>query len=271
MSDTDSNRSYDVIIVGAGTAGVPLAARLSENDARQVLLLEAGPDYVTIDQFPGEIARARSLAAAFPGHPLSWNFIGRLTDERDSYPLARGKIIGGSSSVNGTYFIRGRPAGLRQVGRPEQLRVVVRAGAAVFPQGGERPRLRQRVPRPGRADPGRSTPARPASPRVRGLHPGMPRRRLPGGRGQERPGARGRRPGAPQLRERDPPEHRRLLPRRHPRPEEPDRARRDPRPPRALRGQPRRRRRGRAERADWSPTAAPRSSSARAVSSRRTC
>ena len=109
MSDTDSNCSYDVIIVGAGTAGVPLAARLSENDARQVLLLEAGPDYVTIDQFPGEIARARSLAAAFPGHPLSWNFIGRLTDERDSYPLARGKIIGGSSSVNGTYFIRGRP------------------------------------------------------------------------------------------------------------------------------------------------------------------
>jgi choline dehydrogenase-like flavoprotein len=109
MSDTASDRSYDVIIVGAGTAGCALAARLSENDARQVLLLEAGPDYHTIDDFPGEISRARSMAASFPGHPNSWNHVGRLSEDRPQYPLARGKIVGGSSSVNGTYFIRGRP------------------------------------------------------------------------------------------------------------------------------------------------------------------
>jgi choline dehydrogenase-like flavoprotein len=56
------NRSteYDDIIVGAGSSGAVLAARLSEDRDRSVLLLEAGPDYRAIDETPKICCAARS-------------------------------------------------------------------------------------------------------------------------------------------------------------------------------------------------------------------
>ena len=99
---------YDAIVVGGGSSGCALAARLSENPARRVLLLEAGDDYPTLEDFPREVTLARSMASSFPGHPRNWNFVAELTANR-RYPIARGKIIGGSSAINGTYFVRGRP------------------------------------------------------------------------------------------------------------------------------------------------------------------
>jgi choline dehydrogenase-like flavoprotein len=97
---------FDVVIVGSGSSGGALAARLSEDPQRSVLLLEAGPVVGSVEELPEEIRRADRLAAAFPGHPNNWNLVGNLTPQL-RFPIPRGKIMGGSSSINGALFTRG--------------------------------------------------------------------------------------------------------------------------------------------------------------------
>jgi choline dehydrogenase len=94
--------TYDDIIVGAGSAGAVLAARLTEDRTRRVLVLEAGPDYPTVEQIPLSL-RQRPLPDSH-----DWGYTAEMVPGR-SVPYPRGKVIGGSSSTNATLAVRGAP------------------------------------------------------------------------------------------------------------------------------------------------------------------
>ena len=94
------------MIVGAGSAGSVIAARMTENLDREVLLLEAGPDYPAPTDLPWDLARGGRNALRSHDWNLSHE-VNRKTLIRFPYP--RGKVVGGSSAVNTCIALRGQP------------------------------------------------------------------------------------------------------------------------------------------------------------------
>ena len=99
---------YDVIIIGAGSAGSILATRLTEDSDRSVLLLEAGPDYATLEELPEEVRYGYATEADVVTSDHNWQFVGQAT-EKATMLVPRGKVTGGSSAINGQVFLRGMP------------------------------------------------------------------------------------------------------------------------------------------------------------------
>lgn len=102
------HKIYDHIIVGAGSAGAVLAARLTEDKHRSALLLEAGADYPAQQQMPDYIRHIHSMSGTIWESDHIWNFRARATD-RAYIDIPRGKVTGGSSAVNDAQFLRPMP------------------------------------------------------------------------------------------------------------------------------------------------------------------
>ena len=104
QKDARQEDTFDVLIIGAGSAGSAIATRVSEDPNLSVCLVEAGPDYPLLADTPDDLVNSHNNS--YTAH--DWGFEYEPTQGRkDRFP--RGKVVGGSSAVNTTIALRGMP------------------------------------------------------------------------------------------------------------------------------------------------------------------
>lgn len=97
--------TYDVIVIGGGSAGCVLANRLSADPRCSVLLLEAGPDFATTADTPQDLKDA-----TYAPYSYDWGYRAVPDAFGNEVPVPRGRVIGGSSAVNVCVAMRARPS-----------------------------------------------------------------------------------------------------------------------------------------------------------------
>ena len=111
-----SETGYDYVIVGGGSAGCVMAARLSEDPTARVLLLEAGgKDNHPLIHMPVGFAKMTTGP-----HTWGFNTVPQVHANNREIPYAQARVIGGGSSINAEVFTRGNPARLRPLGDEEE-------------------------------------------------------------------------------------------------------------------------------------------------------
>jgi choline dehydrogenase len=105
MESGAMSTEFDVLIVGCGSAGAVLAARLSEDPARRIGVIESGPDYSTAPEIPGDLDNGNRMSLV----DHDWDYRAEILRGR-RVRLPRGRVTGGSSAVGATIALRGMPS-----------------------------------------------------------------------------------------------------------------------------------------------------------------
>jgi choline dehydrogenase len=104
---------FDTIVVGAGTAGCVIAARLTEDASHNTLLIEAGQDYLPSAEFPRAIQSVQYVPMR--GHAPEgyydpqhdWNLNVKVSSDGSSMQVPQARLVGGGSAINGSIALRG--------------------------------------------------------------------------------------------------------------------------------------------------------------------